>query len=137
MSKYKEITVEFRSKNSLMQALAEMGFTDNIVKVTDGNDQNLIGYLGDTRPETAAIRIPRQYVGSGANDIGFALVNGRYNLIISDFDSRPVAKGGFDVNRLRQGYAKAELFRNAKINGYNVRKLETTDGTLQYELVRR
>jgi hypothetical protein len=49
--------------------------------------QNLYGYQGDKREQTAEIIIRRKYVGGAANDIGFKLQSdGTYQAIISDYD---------------------------------------------------
>jgi hypothetical protein len=50
--------------------------------------QNLYGYQGDKREQTAEVIIRRQHVGRASNDIGFKRdETGNFKAIISSFDS--------------------------------------------------
>jgi hypothetical protein len=61
-----------------------MGFLD--VEVHD-TPQNLYGYQGDSRTDTAHVIVRRKYVGESSNDIGFLRNSeGVYEANISEFD---------------------------------------------------
>ena len=139
MSAYKEIQTEFRSLNSLLDALHDLGFTDAMLQVApDPKFATLpmYGYQGDQRPERAGVHIPREFVGSAANDVGFAWNGGCYVAIISEFDSSQ----NFTeerVNKLKQRYALHEVKKQAKMKGYSVQEVSQNDGSIRLVCVRR
>jgi hypothetical protein len=85
--------VVFRDRQLLLASLAELGFVD----VEEGDDLPLFGYHGDQRPETAALVVPRQYIGVGSNDLGFARTADGYYPIISEYDRRTLLSGQFQA----------------------------------------
>jgi Protein of unknown function (DUF1257) len=91
----------FRDRQLLLAALAELGYT----QVEQGEDLPLYGYEGDRRPETAALVIRRQHVGSSSNDLGFARGADGYFPIISDYDQQTLLDGQF-LPKLRVAYAE-------------------------------
>lgn len=93
MSAYSTNQTEFRDKDLLLCALAEMGFDASKLRVYD-TPHALIDFQGhqthyiDATGDKAEIIIPRKYVGGAANDIGFRkTANGTYEAIISAYDS--------------------------------------------------
>jgi Protein of unknown function (DUF1257) len=101
MSKYLAYPdVVFRDRQLLLEALSELGFSS----VEEGDELPLFGYAGDRRPETAALVVLRQQIGSASNDLGFAKTSEGYYPIISDYDSRTLLAGRF-LPRLRVAYA--------------------------------
>ena len=50
--------------------------------------KSLYGYHGDKRSQKAHIIVRRKHVGSYANDVGFLRRNGKYEMIISEYDRK-------------------------------------------------
>ena len=139
MSRYKTIQTEFRTLDSLMKALEDIGYGKGKVQVATNPTANtlpMIGYHGDTRPETTAVRIPRQYVGSASNDVGFRWNGKAYEAVISQYDSETHFNEGV-VNKLKQRYGLHEIRRQAKARGYNIRESVNADGSIQVQCVKR
>lgn len=102
MSKYLAYTqIIFRDRGLLVAALADLGYT----QVEDGQDLPLYGYQGDRRPETAALVVRREHIGSASNDLGFAHSADGYFPIISEYDQQTLLGGRF-LPRLRVAYAE-------------------------------
>jgi len=139
MSKYKEIQTEFRSLTSLLTALKDLGYDESKVEIAPDPKVPsipLVGYMGDTRPERASVRIPRQFVGRASNDIGFAWDGSAYKAMISDYDSSATFNEQ-RVNTLKQRYALHEVKRQAKMKGYAVQEVAQGDGSIRLVCVRR
>ena len=86
MSHMTRVKTKLSSKECLLKALSDMGFSANKVQISD-TPQHITGYQGDTREQTAEIIIPRYHVGGAANDIGFKLQeDGTWGALISDYD---------------------------------------------------
>ena len=114
MSHYTSVKTSIKSTTALLQALADLGFGTGKVRVCEKAEQ-LEGYHGDKREQTAEIIIPRRHVGSLSNDIGFKLQeDGTYEAIISDYDKNKYGKTW--MGKLTQRYA------------YNNLKNELSDG---------
>jgi len=102
MSHYSIYKTQFVSAEHLVQALNDMGF--NQVNVYDKPVQ-LEGWLGDQRKNRAEIVIPRHFISSASNDMGFKLnAEGSYEAIISDYD-RGQRLDQHWLNKLTQRYA--------------------------------
>ena len=85
MSAYSELQSQYKDRDCLVAALAEMGYTT--VEVHE-DAQPLTGYHGDLRQQKANVIVRRQYVGGSSNDLGFVKKeDGTYAAIVSDFDS--------------------------------------------------
>lgn len=86
MSHYNKLKTELKNKESLLKALAKMGFGKEKVEVHE-TATPLFGFQGDKRDQKGNIVIRRKYVGGAANDIGFELEkDGTYHAHISDYD---------------------------------------------------
>jgi hypothetical protein len=84
MSHFTTIRTKFVDVKTLVKALAMVGFVNVEVHA---EAQNLYGYKGDKRPQTAEVIIRRRYVGKISNDIGFKRISdGSFDTIISDYD---------------------------------------------------
>jgi hypothetical protein len=102
MSKYLAYPqVVFKSRDLLLAALAELGLT----QIEEGEALALYGYMGDPRPEVAALVIRRQHLSSASNDLGFGRSPDGYFPIVSDYDHRTLLGGRF-IARLRVAYAE-------------------------------
>jgi len=124
MSSYNEIETSFSDQGCLVDALKEMGYQPQV----NEKAQQLEGYHGDKRTQTAEVIIPRKQVGGASNDVGFKKnADGTYTAIISDYD-----KGStFGVRKqaeLKKLYAEKMSMKQAKANGLKfVGKKATTD----------
>ena len=68
MSHFTKIKCKINNRKCLLKTLKIIGFS----KIEDHeNPQNLYGFQGDKREETAEIIIRRKYIGKLSNDIGF------------------------------------------------------------------
>ena len=94
MSKYIYYeSIVFSNRELLLAALADLGYTE----VEEGEALALYGYLGDRRPETAALVVRRRHLGRASNDLGFARTADGYVPIISEYDQRVLRGGRFLV----------------------------------------
>jgi hypothetical protein len=106
-----------------------MGFPPQAIQKHEEAVQ-LEGYHGDKRQEKANIVIPRKYVGSASNDLGFKKVNGKYEATISEYD-----RGRFGdvwMKKLKQKYAARKVAKLARQNGFTLaskKEIKTTKGT--------
>lgn len=93
MSHYNGFETTITDQEALVRALCrcskrESGkvFDKSMVEVHK-DAVHLYGYHGDRREQTAHVIIRRNHVGSAANDIGFVKEDGKFQAIISDYDS--------------------------------------------------
>jgi hypothetical protein len=125
MSHYSEVEIELRDRAALLAALGRLGFAGK-VEVHD-TPQNLYGYEGDRRAQTAHLIIRRQNVGMASNDLGFIRgADGNYRAIISDFDGRH-GYGAAWTGKLKQAYGVEKARAEAKKRGYRIKE-ETLPG---------
>ena len=100
-----------------------------------GNPQNLEGYRGDRRQQSADIIIPRSQVGGASNDIGFVKgPDGKYKAIVSDYDSRRY--GQTWLNTVKANVADAGIQRTAKRMGMRVGSRKVVKGQIEYEFLK-
>ena len=128
MSKYHKIKTQFTSRAYLRAALKATGIPFEEHEV----EQHLVGYIGDTRPETATFIVRRANVSSGANDVGWHWneETGCFEEIISSFDS--VRRGGQITQQVRMEYAAEYAISQAMNMGYElVEKQYTEAGQIQ------
>lgn len=124
MSAYNEIETQFSDQDCLVDALKEMGYQPQVSE----KPQNLEGYTGDTRKQTAEIILPRRQVGGASNDVGFKKnADGTFTAIVSDYDRG----GNFGLKKqaqLKRLYAEKMAVKQAKKNGLKfMGKKEITD----------
>jgi len=102
MSHYTRQPTQFVDGECLARALREL-----FPKVElHEQPQPLYGYHGDVRPEKAHVIVRRQHVGSSSNDLGFVRrPDGRYELIVSEFDSGTLGYNASWLGWLSQKYA--------------------------------
>lgn len=139
MSKYRKITITFRDEDALRQAITDVCDARSLhfEEAPDRtNALHLYGYQGDQREEQAQFVIRRQYVGSAANDIGFAKqADGTYELLISEFDLSQDRRSWL-TSAITQRYAYHNVMSLAFQQGYLVTETALPDGTVQLELNR-
>jgi hypothetical protein len=85
MSAYIELLTPMTDLESLLNALADLGFDASKVEVHQ-KPVSLFGYAGDERDSSANIVIRRQNIGISSNDIGFLETAIGYRALISGFD---------------------------------------------------
>ncbi len=101
MSHYSKFKTTITSKKHLLNALKDMGFTSDQIRVSE-NPMQVEGYEGRLRDERAEIIIPRRFVGGASNDIGFKQnEDGTWGAIISDYDK--TSNGACRKNDRTQG----------------------------------
>ena len=146
MSKYREIDVKFTNESAFVAALAEVCQERGIAfEQSAANDLHLVGWLGDTRPETAKYIVRRCRLDRSSNDLGFTLQpDGTIQPLISDFDAREGKYAGSDremvalqiLTRVKARYAYHQTLALATTNGYTVLERTLEDGTVELELAR-
>lgn len=113
MSAYNEISTVYSDQQCLEAALAEIGYKPQVSE----KPQQLEGYHGDKRKQTAEIIIPRKQVGGASNDVGFKKnADGTFTLIVSDYDQG----SNFNLKKqqqLKAVYAEKMALKQAKANG--------------------
>jgi len=110
MSMYCSVQTQFKSAEALIAALMESGQWQASQIEVHEVPQNLYGYKGDMREQTAHIIIRRQNVGGSSNDLGFLKKeDGTYEAIVSQFDKRKYndswmagLKGNYAFHVIRQ-----------------------------------
>ena len=114
MSAYHELKTEYKDKDSLVEALNDMGYKE--VEVHE-IAQNLYGYHGDMRSQKANIIVRRKFVDFAANDLGFVKTeDGSYAAIVSEYDSGKHNTTWF--NGLKKAYTEKVAIKTAAKNGF-------------------
>lgn len=133
MSHFTCIKTQLKNLDTLIQALADVGFHD--IEVHE-KAQHLYGYQGDVRPQTAEVIIRRQYIGTASNDIGFKQQDdGQFEAIISEYDCQKYSQEW--LNNLTQRYGYHTLLATAPEQGFTVEEEETLeDGTIRVVVAR-
>lgn len=117
------IQVQYSDPECIKASLKELGYTFEDHKT----EQALQGYQGDRRVQTANIIVRRRHVGAAANDVGFKRkANGKYELIISDYDRRGKTGTNF-LQKMKQLYAKHKTLKQLKKMGKTVTSIKTTE----------
>ena len=116
MSHFTTLQTQITSIDGLVKALEDMGFTE--VEVHEVA-QNLYGYRGDQRKQTAEVIIRRKHIGSASNDIGFKQrEDGTFEAIISDYDRRKYSEKW--LGELFQRYAYHVASAKLKQQGFEL-----------------
>ncbi len=130
MSEYVIVQCEYNDPECIKASLKELGYEyEEHVEA-----KNLTGYEGSLRKQQAHIIVRRKHVGAAANDIGFRRKsNGKFELIISDFDKRRKSKSATDfLQNLKQIYAKHKTVKQLKRMGKTVTSIKKTqDGRIK------
>ncbi len=133
MSHFTCIKTQIKNRDTLIQALSDVGFND--VEVHE-KAQHLYGYEGDVRQQTAEVIIRRQHIGVASNDIGFKQHDdGQFEAIISEYDCQQYSQEW--LNNLTQRYGYHTLIATAPEQGFTVEEEETLeDGTIRVVVAR-
>ena len=133
MSHFTCIKTQLKNRDTLIQALTDLGFDNVEVHETA---QHLYGYQGDVREQTAEVIIRREYIGEWSNDIGFKQQDdGQFESIISEYDCHKYSQEW--LNGLTQRYGYHTLLATAPTQGFTVEEEETLeDGTIRVVVAR-
>ena len=133
MSHFSTIKTQISDVPALVTALSDVGYTQ--VEVYQ-EAQNLYGYRGDKRPQTAEVIVRRNFIGHASNDIGFKRqADGNFEAIISDYDRHE--HSALWLNQLCQRYAYHVTRSRLAEQGFALlTEEEQTDGRIHL-LVRR
>lgn len=106
------------SMKAVVDGLKAMGFTDKAIVIEKG--QRLRGYGGDLRKDTCDIRVKKEHLGSGSNDVGFKkLPNGKWELTESEYDK---GRGNYSAKKNYGGALK--FFKERFITSFNEVRLK-------------
>lgn len=138
MSEYTTVECEYTDGDSLRGALKELGYDSEEHAIP----QSLVGFQGDQRDQKAHIIVRRKNINSASNDIGFVKQDGKYAMIISEFDRRTPHANTF-MKKLKAVYnkhnvLKGEIHRKMKSKGFVVASQKTDqNGRIEIRLTRR
>jgi hypothetical protein len=135
MSAYREIRTEFRVKESLVKALVNLGY-EGIMQVEEGKENTLplAGWLGRQASQNVNVKLKCKGNG-GYEDVGFYWNGSSYQAIVSTHDGY----GNFgtcSLAKLTQQYSYEEVKRQARLRGYQVQQVNSTDGSIRLVLKR-
>ena len=126
MSAYRKLKTQFQSRYRLRKALEAAGIEFEECKV----EQNLYGWHGHKRPETATFIVRRQNIGGSSNDLGYHWNGHAFEEIVSEFDS-----GYAGCTTIRQAvkreYAVLTATGAARAKGYKVARVDQPSGQVQ------
>jgi len=100
------------------------------LKVTMAGPQQLEGYQGDKRKQTANVIIPRSQVGGASNDLGWMVEPSGTKQFVSDYD-----KGFYGKEwgtSLADEYNKAAMDRKCLLNGWTYTETKNAEGETQF-----
>lgn len=114
MSAYKTLTCSFRDKDTLVNALKELGYNPSV----NDSKKNLRGFKNDIREQTAEIIVPKNQISPLSNDLGFSFDEEKqeYVMLCSEYD---LHKGLGD--KIRQSYAITAVKIALKKNKFTVK----------------
>ncbi len=137
MSKYKIIVTELDNAAHLRTALGHVAEIFSLRFEEHPEPVHLLGFQGDTRPETAHFLIRRGYLGRASNDLGWLIgPDGKISLILSDYDARQ-ARVRDICKELKREYAAAETIARAETEGYICVSERDKSGVVQQIRLRR
>ena len=133
MSAYSQMQTQITDADILKECLKEKGYGNVEHHQTA---QQLVGYHGDNRKQTAEIIIRRKHISSASNDIGFKKqADGTYGAIISDYDK--IKHTDHWMTDLKKMYAEKKTMKQAKISGLKlISKKVSTNGSCKLNFVK-
>ena len=133
MSHFTRLKTRLTDVDGLTRALADLGFKEVEVHA---EAQNLYGYQGDVRAQTAEVIVRRRHVGRASNDIGFKRgEDGAFEAVISAYDRRRYSQAWLD--KLTQRYAYHVARAKLQEQGFDLVSEETArDGRIHLVLRR-
>jgi hypothetical protein len=133
MSHFTTIRTQITDTDALVKALADVGFDEVEAHQTA---QNLSGYQGDLRSQTAEVIVRRQHIGRASNDIGFKRQDdGTFEAIISEYDRKKYSQQWLE--RLTQRYAYHAAMAKLEEQGFTLNTEEVEEGGRIHLVLRR
>jgi hypothetical protein len=139
MSVYKEIRTEYKTSQSLVKALLEVGlelkhspdFRANTLTTTDMHGNSFqVALLLDRESLQARSAYKGVRIWGG---VGFAWNGRSYDMVVDDLDAKkPITKEM--LNQIKQRYTYHEIKRQAWAKGYTVQEQKASDGTIRLQL---
>jgi len=137
MSEYRKLATKFTSRQHLREALKAAGVPFEEVRPGQP-ERHLVGYQGDTRPETATFIVRRKHISDVSNDLGFKWDPKQrcFVEIVSEYDQtcRQTVKLRQTIKR---EYAVAAATSAAKAKGYRVNRIDLPTGEVQLKVAGR
>lgn len=132
MSEYRTAKTSFKDVKLLLEALAEMGYSQVEYHETP---QTLIDWHGHKRPQKANVIVRRKHIDSCANDIGYVLnpETKEFESIISEYDSHRHNTNW--RNGLARAYAERKVIREAKRLGLQFMGSKVVNGNKQLQFM--
>lgn len=129
MSAYRKIKTQFTNRQHLRAALQAAGV--EFEEVPFGQvEKHLVGYHGDTRPETATFIVRRSQISYSSNDIGWHWNGSAFEEIVSDYDSS--LKACNDIRHaVKREYAVSFATAQARAKGFQVKRVDQPGGAVQ------
>lgn len=127
MSEYVKVSVKFKDKDALVEALKACGFTPEVYEEA----QPLIDWQGKARQTKAQIIVRRKQLETASNDMGFEWAADGYKVHISDYD---VQGSRNKLPKIKQEYTIAATTVAAKKRGWSVQKELQKDGTVKLRI---
>ena len=140
MSEFVVAKTCIKNKDILIESLVQLGVERDHIQVHE-TAANMEGYTGDRRKQTAEIIIPRKYVGSASNDVGWKLQkDGSYSVIVSEFDKRhnfwrkmlPQSAGG--TGDLVKAYSTNVIKKTASKSYHRISRCESKKDLIEIEI---
>ena len=130
MSAYHKRRTTYTSRQTLRAALQATGIP--FEEYQPGREEQLVGYQGKVRPETASFIIRRAHIGYSSNDLGFKWDRAAkcFSAIVSEFDEH-CAQTTRIRDEIRREYAVADTIVQARKAGYKVERKDLANGTVQ------
>jgi hypothetical protein len=133
MSQIKTLTTQFKSLESLLKALGEIGIPANAIEVdrTLANRLPMVQYGGRTSDNALTVRIKKSVLGA-YEDTGF-----KYNAATRTFEAQVSTHdygenfGESKLTKTTVRYNVTESKRLAKRQGYTLQENVLQDGTIQ------
>jgi hypothetical protein len=140
MSAYSTNKTQFKDVALLRLALAEMGFTGEMVEVNDTGKQ-LFDFQGTATHYTEAsgdkahVIIRRRFIGRLANDIGFRRgADGHFEALLSAYDKSCGYNEAW-LGKLSAAYARNGIIQKAQKQGLRFAGTVKKDGKTQLQFV--
>jgi hypothetical protein len=128
MSHYTTIRTRISDMGSLICAVESMGY-----QYKTGKNLPMYDFCGNKTAYTADLVIPRKYLASVSNDIGFSRQeDGTYRLIISDYDQTAAKIKDFP-QQIRQRYAYFKVKKELQLedNKQIIEEKKHVDGSIE------
>jgi len=135
MSAYTSLETEFNDQDCLVAALKDNEDRSFINVEVHEKPVNLVGYHSDTRSQVANIVIRRSEIGGASNDIGFVKENGKFKVIISDYDSH--RHGTEWMTAVKRSYAEKRAVKEMKKQGLKFVSRKVVNGKIVIKYLRQ